>query len=43
MVAPNLKRAGGELGAKTTYELFLEKEGIPAIRGFHIEDIREVE
>ncbi len=43
MVAANLKRAGSELGAKTTYQLFLEKEGIPAVRGFHIEDIRQVE
>src|SRR5258708_8708024 len=42
MVAANLKRAGNELGAKTTYQLFLEKEGVPAVTGFHIEDINEV-
>jgi len=43
MNAPNLNRTGNELGAKTTYQLFLEREGVPAIRAFHIEDIREVE
>src|SRR6516165_218370 len=43
MIAPNLKAAGNELGAKTTYQLFLEREGIPTIRAFHIEDIRRVE
>jgi hypothetical protein len=43
MDAPNLKRSGNELGAKTTYQLFLEREGIPVIRGFHIEDICQVE
>ena len=43
MVAANPNKSGGELGAKTTYQLFLEKEGIPAIRGFHIEDLREVD
>ncbi|HEX9264649.1 MAG TPA: hypothetical protein VF977_09780, partial [Candidatus Binatia bacterium] len=43
MVAVNLKRAGNELGAKTTYQIFLEKEGVPAVRGFHIEDINQVE
>jgi mannose-6-phosphate isomerase-like protein (cupin superfamily) len=32
-----------ELGFKTTYQLFLEKEGLPVIRAFHIEDIRDVE
>src|SRR5262249_51417259 len=39
MNEPNLKRPGNELGAKTTYQLFLEAEGVPAIRAFHIEDI----
>src|ERR1044071_9078531 len=43
MVAANLKRAGNELDAKTTYQLFLEKEGVPAARGFHIEDINAVD
>jgi mannose-6-phosphate isomerase-like protein (cupin superfamily) len=38
-----LKRAGGELGAKTTYQLFLDRESVPAVRGFHIEDINTVE
>jgi oxalate decarboxylase/phosphoglucose isomerase-like protein (cupin superfamily) len=43
MVAANLKRSGNELGAKTTYQLFLEREGVPAVGGFHIEDINAVE
>lgn len=43
MVAPNLQRAGSELGAKTTYQLFLERECIPAVTGFHLEDINNVE
>ena len=43
MVAPNLQRAGNELGAKTTYQLFLEREGVPAVTGFHVEDINSVE
>jgi len=43
MVGANLKRAGNELGAKTTYQLFLEKEAVPAVRGFHVEDINAVE
>ena len=43
MVGPHLKRAGNELGAKTTYQLFLEKEAVPAVRGFHVEDINTVE
>ena len=43
MIAPNLKKAQNELGAETTYQLFLEREGMPAIRAFHIEDIRQVE
>ena len=42
MAATNLKRAGNELGAKTTYQIFLEKEGVPAVTGFHIEDINAV-
>jgi hypothetical protein len=29
-----------ELGFKTTYQQFLEKEGLPVIRAFHVEDIR---
>jgi mannose-6-phosphate isomerase-like protein (cupin superfamily) len=37
------KRVGGELGAKTTYQHFLEREGIPAVRGFHIENIKAVD
>ncbi|MGH7767708.1 MAG: cupin domain-containing protein, partial [Candidatus Binatia bacterium] len=32
-----------ELGFKTTYQQFLEKEGLPVIRAFHVEDIRQVE
>jgi quercetin dioxygenase-like cupin family protein len=32
-----------ELGFKSTYQQFLEKEGLPVIRAFHIEDIRDVE
>ncbi len=28
-----------ELGFKTTYQLFLEKERVPVVRAFHIEDI----
>src|ERR1041385_5450284 len=43
MVGANLKRAGNELGAKTTYQLFLEKEAVPTVRGFHVEDINAVE
>lgn len=43
MAAASLKRSGNELGAKTTYQLFLEREGVPAIRGFHVEDICAVE
>src|SRR5207253_10237233 len=43
MAAPSIKRAGNELGAKTTYQLFLEREGVPAVRAFHIEDICETE
>ena len=37
------KKSGNELGARTTYELFLEREEVPTIRTFHIEDIRQVE
>ncbi|MGH7784902.1 MAG: hypothetical protein ACREO5_13810, partial [Candidatus Binatia bacterium] len=40
---PALTKSGGELGAKTTYQLFLEKEAVPAVRGFHIEDVNSVE
>ena len=43
MVSTDLKNTGNELGAKTTYQLFLEREALPVIRAFHIEDIREVE
>jgi mannose-6-phosphate isomerase-like protein (cupin superfamily) len=43
MMAANSKQATNELGAKTTYQLFLERENIPAIRAFHIEDIRQME
>ena len=43
MIAANLKAAAKELGARTTYQLFLEREGIPVIRAFHIEDIRQVD
>ena len=39
----NLQKSGNELGAKTTYELFLEKEAVPVVRGFHIEDINSME
>ena len=42
MAATNLKRAGNELGAKTTYQIFLEKEGVPTVTGFHIQDINAV-
>jgi FMN phosphatase YigB (HAD superfamily) len=42
-VAPIFKRPGNELGAKTTYQIFLEKEGVPAVRAFHIEDINTAE
>ena len=42
MVSTDLKNTGNELGA-TTYQLFLEREALPVIRAFHIEDIREVE
>ena len=43
MASISPKKSGDELGARTTYELFLEREGVPAIRAFHIEDIRQVE
>jgi hypothetical protein len=43
MVSTDLKKTGNELGAKTTYQLFLEREALPVIRAFHVEDIREVE
>ncbi len=43
MVSTDLKNTGNELGAKTTYQLFLEREALPVIRAFYIEDIREVE
>ena len=39
MDVPALSRAGNELGAKPTYQLFLQREAVPAIRAFHIEDI----
>jgi mannose-6-phosphate isomerase-like protein (cupin superfamily) len=39
MEGPTLSRAGNELGAKPTYQLFLEREAVPAVRAFHIEDI----
>ena len=42
-VSPKLTRAGNELGAHTTYQLFLEREGVPAVGGFHIEDINHVD
>lgn len=42
-MATNSRQATNELGARTTYQLFLEREEIPAIRAFHIEDIRQVE
>ncbi|MGH7773805.1 MAG: ethanolamine ammonia lyase-activating protein [Candidatus Binatia bacterium] len=32
-----------ELGFKSAYHHFLEQEGIPAIRGFYLKDIRKVE
>jgi oxalate decarboxylase/phosphoglucose isomerase-like protein (cupin superfamily) len=32
-----------ELGFTTTYQQFLEKEGLPVIRAFHIEDVRSVD
>ena len=41
-VSPKLTRAGNELGAPTTYQLFLEREGVPALGGFLIEDINHV-
>jgi mannose-6-phosphate isomerase-like protein (cupin superfamily) len=43
MAATSLKKPGNKLGAKTTYQLFLEREEVPAIRAFHVEDIRNVE
>ena len=43
MATPNQARSGNELGAKTTYQLFSEKESLPVVRGFHIEDINTVE
>src|SRR5438093_3825956 len=42
MVSTDLKNNGNELGAKTTYQLFLEREALPLNQAFHIEDIREV-
>ena len=42
-VSPKLTRAGNELGAPTTYQLFLEREGVPALGGFLIEDINHVD
>jgi predicted metal-dependent enzyme (double-stranded beta helix superfamily) len=38
-----LQRSGNELGAQTTYQLFLEREGVPALGGFHVEDINHVD
>ena len=43
MAVAKLNRAGNELGANTTYQIFLDKEGVPAVRAFHIEDINQVE
>jgi mannose-6-phosphate isomerase-like protein (cupin superfamily) len=43
MVATSLSQSGSELGAKTTYQIFLEREDVPAVEGFHIENINEVE
>ena len=43
MSTPPLKSSGNELGAKTTYQLFLEREEVPAVRAFHIEDICQME
>lgn len=31
-----------ELGRKSTYQHFLEREGLPSIQGFYIDDIRKV-
>ena len=42
-VSPKLTRAGNELGAQDDHQLFLEREGVPAIGGFHIEDINRVD
>ena len=39
----NLQKSGNELGARTTYELFLDREAVPVVRGFHIEDINSME
>jgi hypothetical protein len=38
MAVAKLNRAGNEVGANTTYQIFLDKEGVPAVRAFHIED-----
>ena len=43
MMVANSKQATNQLGAKTTYQLFLEREDIPVVRAFHIEDIHQVE
>ena len=43
MATPNQARSGNELGAKTTYQLFLEKENLPVVRGFHVEDINALQ
>ena len=37
-----MAKRGNELGRKSTYQQFLEREGLPSIQGFHIEDIRTV-
>jgi oxalate decarboxylase/phosphoglucose isomerase-like protein (cupin superfamily) len=43
MDTPSVKLGRNELGAKTTYEVFLEREGIPAVPGFHVEDINALQ
>ncbi|HEY2988030.1 MAG TPA: hypothetical protein VGL11_09910 [Candidatus Binatia bacterium] len=37
------RKTTNELGFKTTYQQFLDREGLPVIRAFHVEDVRDVE
>src|SRR5712692_1047085 len=43
MAATTPAQKTNELGFNTTYQQFLEKEKLPVISAFHVEDIRELE
>ncbi|HEU4344543.1 MAG TPA: ethanolamine ammonia lyase-activating protein [Candidatus Binatia bacterium] len=43
MTEATVRKPGNELGAKTTYQQFLDREAVPAVRAFYIENVREVD